>query len=79
MRCDDDILQGWLREGRVVSMCPEVAGGLPVPRPRAEIAHVAGGVQVLAGIAKVFDSNGQDVLAYLVSGAEQALERARAK
>ena len=79
MRCDDDILQRWLREGRVVSVCPEVAGGLPVPRPRAEIAHGAGGMQVLAGIAKAFDSNGRDVSAYLVCGAEQALERARAK
>ena len=79
MRCDDDILQRWLREGRVVSVCPEIAGGLPVPRPRAEIAHGANGMQVLAGIANAFDSNGRDVSAYLVRGAEQALERARAK
>jgi uncharacterized protein YbbK (DUF523 family) len=78
MRCDDDILQRWLREGRVVSVCPEVAGGLPVPRPRAEIARGAGGMQVLAGSASVFDSNGRDVSAFLVHGAEQALERARA-
>lgn len=79
MRCDDDILQRWLREGRVISVCPEVAGGLPVPRPRAEIADGADGMQVLAGNAKVFDSNGRDVTAYLVCGAEQALERARAR
>jgi uncharacterized protein YbbK (DUF523 family) len=26
-------LQRWLDEGRVVRVCPEVAGGLPVPRP----------------------------------------------
>jgi uncharacterized protein YbbK (DUF523 family) len=78
MRCDDDILQRWLREGRVISVCPEVAGGLPVPRPRAEIADGADGRQVLAGNARVFDSNGRDVTACLVSGAEQALERARA-
>lgn len=79
MRCDDDILQRWLREGRVISVCPEVAGGLPVPRPRAEITDGADGMQVLAGNAKVFDSNGRDVTAYLVCGAEQALERARAR
>jgi uncharacterized protein YbbK (DUF523 family) len=79
MRCDDDILQRWLREGRVISVCPEVVGGLPVPRPRAEIADGADGMQVLAGNAKVFDSNGRDVTACLVSGAEQALERARAR
>jgi len=79
MRCDVDILQRWLREGRVISVCPEVAGGLPVPRPRAEIADGADGTQVLAGNARVFDSNGRDVTAYLVCGAEQALERARAR
>ena len=37
-RCNDPILQRWLQAGRVVSVCPEVAGGLPVPRPPAEIA-----------------------------------------
>jgi uncharacterized protein YbbK (DUF523 family) len=29
-------LQQWLSQGRVVSICPEVAGGLSVPRPPAE-------------------------------------------
>lgn len=79
MRCDHDILQRWLREDRVVPVCPEVAGGLPVPRPRAEIAGGAGGMKVLAGDANAFDSSGRDVTAFLVSGAEQALEQARAK
>jgi len=79
MRCDHDILQQWQREGRVVAVCPEVAGGLPVPRPRAEIAEGAGGLKVLAGIARVVDSNGRDVSAYLISGAEHALGLARAR
>lgn len=30
------VLQRWLLEGRVVGLCPEVEGGLPVPRPPAE-------------------------------------------
>ncbi len=79
MRCDHDIMQRWLDEGRVVSVCPEVAGGLPVPRPRAEIAEAAGGKQVLAGMARVVDANGRDVTVCLVSGAERALELARAR
>ena len=33
---DDPLLARWMREGRVVSFCPEVAGGLGTPRPRAE-------------------------------------------
>ena len=32
----DETLIRWLGQGRLVSICPEVAGGLPVPRPRAE-------------------------------------------
>jgi uncharacterized protein YbbK (DUF523 family) len=79
MRCDHDILQRWLREGRVVPVCPEVAGGLPVPRPRAEIADGAGGLKVLAGASRAYDSNGRDVTACLVSGAERALAQAGAK
>ncbi|CUK15282.1 Uncharacterized conserved protein [Achromobacter ruhlandii] len=30
---DHAVLAGWLDAGRVVSVCPEVAGGLPIPRP----------------------------------------------
>src|SRR5688572_6402988 len=36
-RCPSDVLERWAREGRLVPFCPEVAGGLPVPRPAAEI------------------------------------------
>ena len=33
---DDPLLRRWQAEGRAVSFCPEVAGGLGTPRPRAE-------------------------------------------
>ena len=78
MFCDHPILQQWIREGRIVPVCPEVAGGLPVPRLRAEIATGAGGMDVLAGIAKVVDSGGQDVSASFINGARRALELAQA-
>ncbi len=78
-RCDHDILQRWLRDGRVVSVCPEVAGGLAVPRAPAEIVGGAGGQNVLAGNASVVDSTARDVSAEFVQGAECALELARAK
>lgn len=32
-------LDAWRREGRVVSVCPELSGGFGVPRPAAEIAR----------------------------------------
>ena len=31
------LLELWQQDGRIVALCPEVAGGLPVPRPAAEI------------------------------------------
>jgi uncharacterized protein YbbK (DUF523 family) len=76
-RSDDDILQRWLREGRVVSVCPEVAGGLAVPRPPAEIANGAGGEHVLAGTARVFANTTEDVTAEFIRGADVAYQLAQ--
>ena len=33
----NDILTKWQQQGRLISICPEVAGGLPIPRMPAEI------------------------------------------
>jgi uncharacterized protein YbbK (DUF523 family) len=71
------VLADWRAEGRLVSFCPEVAGGLPVPRPAAEIEGGAGGAAVLAGTARVLTSGGEDVTAEFVAGARAALEAAR--
>jgi uncharacterized protein YbbK (DUF523 family) len=78
-RCNDPILQRWLQEGRLVSMCPEVAGGLCVPRPPAEIAGGVGGMEVLKGTARVVDATGRDVSAQFRQGAWQALQLARSR
>lgn len=77
-RSDHDILQRWMQQGRVVSVCPEVVGGLSIPRPPAEIVNGAGGVQVLAGTARVLASTAQDVTAEFIKGAQTAAELARA-
>ncbi len=55
-----DILKGH----EVVTVCPEVAGGLPVPRPRSEIRHGA-----------VVDEFGESVDAAFRSGAAAELAR----
>ncbi|CAI8974997.1 DUF523 domain-containing protein [Pseudomonas sp. IT-P218] len=68
-----DQLQAWLDEGRVVPLCPEVAGGLPTPRAAAEIPGGQGG-EVLDGQASVITAEGEDVSAQFLSGAYQALE-----
>ncbi|WP_122506166.1 MULTISPECIES: DUF523 domain-containing protein [unclassified Pseudomonas] len=68
-----DLLEQWIEEGRVVPLCPEVAGGLPTPRAAAEIPGGQGG-QVLDGIAAVITTDGEDVSAQFLEGARQALE-----
>ena len=68
-----DQRQAWLDEGRVVPLCPEVAGGLPTPRAAAEIPGGQGG-EVLDGQASVITAEGEDVSAQFLSGAYQALE-----
>ena len=74
----DERLAAWLREGRLVPFCPEVEGGLAVPRPAAEIEGGAGGAAVLSGAARVLATDGSDVTAAFVTGARAALEAARA-
>jgi uncharacterized protein YbbK (DUF523 family) len=59
-----------------VSACPEVAGGLSVPRPPAEIVG-GDGVQVLKGPAKVITREGADVTEAFRAGAEHAVAIAR--
>ena len=78
-RSGSEVLQRGLSEGRVVPVCPEVAGGLPVPRPPAEIAGGAGGAAVLAARAKVIDPSANDLTAEFMAGARHALELARTK
>lgn len=70
------LLQQWQAEGRVVALCPEVAGGLPTPRPPAEIPGGQGGA-VLDGGAQVLTVTGSDVSAEFLAGAQLALELAQ--
>lgn len=69
-------LSMWQRQGRLVAVCPEVAGGLEVPRPAAEIEG-GDGRDVLAGRARLVTKRGKDVTDSFVAGARYALEVAR--
>jgi len=66
-----------VRAGKAVLACPEQLGGLPTPRPPAEIVG-GDGYDVLDGKARVIDANGRDVTAAFLKGAEQTLKLARA-
>ncbi len=72
----DPRVEKWRDEGRLVPICPELAGGLFTPRLPAEIESGNVGVDVLAGRARVVDSAGADVSAAFISGAEAALSLA---
>lgn len=65
-RIDSDILQRWRDEGRIVGVCPEIAGGLPAPRPPSEIRGV-----------RVLTREGRDVTAAFQTGAGSAVAMAR--
>lgn len=64
-----------LREGRAVLVCPEEEGGLPTPRPAAEIDG-GDGAAVLDGSARVLTKEGADVTDVYLAGARVAVERA---
>ena len=67
--------RGWAAllnaQGRAVLVCPEVAGGLPTPRPPAEIQGGVGS-DVLDGRARVVDVHGADVTEEYLRGARAA-------
>ncbi len=61
-----------------MTICPEMAGGMPVPRPPAEIERGASGLDVLEGRARVLEVTGGDVTAQFIAGAQKALAFAKA-
>ena len=68
-RADHPVLARWIAEGRVVSACPEVLGGLGTPRAPSEIVHIAGFRRVMA-------NDRRDVTPAFESGAALALDDA---
>jgi len=64
---ESELLARWQAEGRLVPICPEVAGGLPVPRAPAEIQ----------ADGRVLTACGQDVTDAFVAGAAATLALCR--
>lgn len=61
-----------IQKGQVVPVCPEVLGGLPVPRPPAEISGGTGS-SVLEGKARVVNRAGQEVTENYCMGSKRGL------
>ncbi|MET8152419.1 DUF523 domain-containing protein [Actinoplanes sp. NPDC049668] len=72
---DSPIWQRWAAEGRLVSLCPEVAVGFPVPREPAEIVG-GSAADVLDGRARVREASGRDVTDLFRAAAQRAVDRA---
>jgi uncharacterized protein YbbK (DUF523 family) len=64
------VLERWVREGRVVSACPEVLGGLGTPRAPSEVVQIQ-------GLRRVVANTGRDVTPEFNRGAASALEQAQ--
>ncbi len=71
--CSQPLLKTWQQQQRLIPICPEMSGGLPCPRPAAEIAG-GQGIKVLEQSAQVKTCSGEDVTAAFIQGAHNALE-----
>lgn len=69
-------LDALVAAGRVLAYCPEVGGGLPVPREPAEIVG-GDGFAVIDGRARVMTRDGTDVSRFFIDGARRALALCR--
>lgn len=69
---DPEIVRA-VSEGRAIPACAEQLGGLPTPRPAAEIVG-GDGQDVLAGRARVLGVDGADFTAEFVAGARAVAE-----
>lgn len=69
-------LDRWRQEGRLVTICPEMSAGMPVPRLPAEIETGRSAADILSGKGRVRESDGGDVTAAFRQAAVNALELA---
>ncbi|WP_413485371.1 DUF523 domain-containing protein [Shewanella baltica] len=63
---ESELVQTWLEQGRIVSICPECSGGLPTPRPPAERVG-----------QRILTAQGEDVTHAFSLGADLALKLAQ--
>ena len=72
-RIERDLIEEFRSEG-IVPVCPEQWGGLPTPRPAALIVpEGADGHDVLAGRARLVNTEGVDVTENYLRGARETL------
>ncbi len=65
-----------VRMQKALPICPEILGGLSIPRKGVEISQ-GDGKDVLSGTTSVLSSQGHDMTPFLVRGAFASLEIAK--
>jgi uncharacterized protein YbbK (DUF523 family) len=68
---DDQIVE-FVKKGKAIPVCPEQLGGLPVPRPPAEIEK-GEGKDVLFQRSRVISKDGRDLAPFFIRGAFASL------
>ena len=66
---DHPVIHRWQEEGRMVPVCPEIAGGLPTPRAPAEILNKFP--------LHIVTDDGEDVTPEFLAGAEHSVKLAQ--
>lgn len=74
--CLQEVIEILVREGKAVTVCPEVMGGMSTPREPSEIIG-GDGFDVLDGRARVVSISGVDLTDAFLKGANEALQVAR--
>jgi len=74
----DGRISRWQDERRLVRVCPEVAGGLPVPRPPGELTG-GDGYSLLAGATSVRTRDGLNLDPHFIAGARAALRTVKSE
>ncbi len=72
----DEKMEKLVRSGQAIAFCPEVLGGLSIPRDSAEIIR-GEGKDVIDGTASVISRKGEDLSPFFLHGAVASLNVAR--
>jgi uncharacterized protein YbbK (DUF523 family) len=70
--CEDAAIKAMVQQGKAIPVCPEILGGLDVPRPACELIRAAD------GSVRVVSKDGRDLTAAMVRGAKKTLAVAKA-
>ena len=71
--CSNSNITQWIKDKRIIMVCPEVSAGLPIPRPPCEIIG-GDGHDVIVGKARVISNSNIDRTDAFIRGAYNALK-----